>query len=293
MSQKDLLHRYLFEDYQVRGELVQLEQSYADILANLNYPKPVQRLLGELQVATTLLTATLKFEGSITVQLQGDGPVNLAVINGDHNQQLRGVARWNGVVPETNNIQQLLGKGVMVITVSPIRGERYQGVVDLNGETLEQCLEQYFAQSEQLATRLWFRTGEKNGQPQAAGMLLQMLPAAEDKKSSAEDFEHLVTLTDTVKNDELFSLDAEEVLVRLYHQEQVRVFEPQSVIFKCGCSKERSAAALLNVAKEELLDIIAEKGQIDMHCDYCGSHYAFTASDVNDIYTPDIGNPVH
>lgn len=293
MSQKDLLHRYLFEDYQVRGELVQLEQSFMDILENLNYPKPVQQLLGELQVATSLLTATLKFKGTIAVQLQGDGPVTLAVINGDEDLQLRGVARWNGTVPETNKIHELIGKGVMVITISPEQGERYQGIVDLSGETLQECLEQYFEQSEQLTTRLWFRTGQANGKPQAAGMMLQMMPASDDKKSSKEDFEHLTSLTDTIKNEELFNLPAEEVLVRLYHQEQVRLFEPQPVTFKCGCSHERSAAALLNVDKEELLDIIAEKGQIEMHCDYCGSLYSFGAGDVEDIHAPNIGKPVH
>lgn len=293
MSQKDLLHRYLFEDHQVRGELVQLEQSFTDILENLNYPKPVQQLLGELQVATSLLTATLKFKGSIAVQLQGDGPVTLAVINGDESLQLRGVARWNGVVPDTNKISELIGKGVMVITISPDKGERYQGIVDLSGDTLQTCLEQYFEQSEQLSTRLWFRTGEVNGKPQAAGMMLQRLPASDDKKSSDEDFDHLVSLTETIKNEELFNLDAEDVLVRLYHQEKVRVFEPQPVTFKCGCSQERSATALLNVSKQELLDIIAEKGQIEMHCDYCGSLYAFNAGDVEDIHTPNIGNPTH
>ncbi|EDM65591.1 Hsp33-like chaperonin [Moritella sp. PE36] len=293
MSQKDLLHRYLFEDHQVRGEIVQLEQSFIDILENLNYPRPVQRLLGELQVATSLLTATLKFKGSITVQLQGDGPVTLAVINGNEDLELRGVARWNGSVPDTNNVKELIGKGVMVITISPDKGERYQGIVELGGDTLQECLEKYFEQSEQLTTRLWFRTGKVGYRKQAAGMMLQKLPASDDKKSSPEDFEHLVALTETIKDDELFNLDAEDVLVRLYHQEKVRLFDPQTVSFKCGCSHERSATALLSVAKEELLDIIAEKGQIEMHCDYCGSLYAFNAGDVEDIHAPQIGNPVH
>lgn len=293
MSQKDLLHRYLFEDHQVRGELVQLEQSYIDILENLNYPKPVQQLLGELQVATSLLTATLKFKGSIAVQLQGDGPITLAVINGDENLQLRGVARWNGVVPKTNKISELIGKGVMVITISPDKGERYQGVVDLSGDTLQACLEQYFEQSEQLATRLWFRTGVVNGKPQAAGMMLQRLPNSDDKESTEADFEHLASLTETIKNEELFNLDAEEVLVRLYHQEKVRIFEPQPVSFKCGCSKSRSSAALLNVSKNELLDIIAEKGQIEMHCDYCGSLYSFNAGDVEDIHATQQDKSIH
>lgn len=137
----------------------------------------MQKLLGELLVATSLLTATLKFEGSITVQLQGDGPVRLAVINGDHNQQLRGVARYEGELPTDDKLQSLVGNGQLVITITPEEGERYQGIIALEADTLATCLEQYFAQSEQLATRLWIRTGHHQGQPRAAGILLQELPA--------------------------------------------------------------------------------------------------------------------
>ncbi|GAL07820.1 33 kDa chaperonin [Photobacterium aphoticum] len=136
---KDSLHRYLFDGVSVRGELVQLGETYQEIISSQAYPAPVQTLLGELLVATSLLTATLKFEGSITVQLQGDGPVSLAVINGDHNQQLRGVARWNGDVPTTGSIHDLMGKGHMVITITPEKGERYQGVVGLEGDNLAAC----------------------------------------------------------------------------------------------------------------------------------------------------------
>lgn len=136
----DSLYRYLFEGVSVRGELVQLADTYQQIISSKEYPAPVQNLLGELLVATSLLTATLKFEGSITVQLQGDGPIKLAVINGDHDQKMRGVARWDGDVPATGNIHDLIGKGHMVITITPTKGERYQGVVGLEGTTLAECL---------------------------------------------------------------------------------------------------------------------------------------------------------
>ena len=163
MSNQDLLYRYLFEEYEVRGELVQLDSTYRHIVDAQNYPVQVQKLLGELLVATSLLTATLKFEGSITVQLQGDGPVRLAVINGDHNQQLRGVARYEGELPTDDKLQSLVGNGQLVITITPEEGERYQGIIALEADTLATCLEQYFAQSEQLAIRLWIRTGHHEG----------------------------------------------------------------------------------------------------------------------------------
>ncbi|OAN19207.1 molecular chaperone Hsp33 [Photobacterium jeanii] len=273
----DSLYRYLFEGVSVRGELVQIADTYQQIISSKEYPAPVQNLLGELLVATSLLTATLKFEGSITVQLQGDGPIKLAVINGDHNQKMRGVARWDGDVPATNSIHELIGKGHMVITITPTKGERYQGIVGLEGETLADCLEGYFQNSEQLKTQIVLRVGEHEGKANAAGMLLQILP---DGKGHEDDFDHLSQLTNTVKNEELFGLPAEDVLYRLYHQEEVKLFEPQAVAFECGCSRERSASAIVSIERSEVEKIIAEEGKVSLHCDYCGTSYDFDSIDV-------------
>lgn len=211
----NMLHRYLFEDLSVRGELVQLDETYQHMISSQEYPAAVQHLIGELLVATSLLTATLKFEGSITLQLQGNGPVSLVVINGDNNQQVRGVARWQGDIADDAGLHDMLGKGHLVITIEPKQGERYQGVVGLEGDTLADVLEGYFLRSEQLKTRLWIRVGEHAGKACAAGMLLQIVP---DGKGSADDFEHLEQLTDTIKNEELFALPAEELLYRLYNR---------------------------------------------------------------------------
>jgi molecular chaperone Hsp33 len=273
----DNLYRYLFEGVSVRGELVQLGNTYQQIIASKEYPAPVQKLLGELLVATSLLTATLKFEGSITVQLQGDGPVRLAVINGDHDQKMRGVARWEGEVPTEGTIHDIIGNGHLVITITPTKGERYQGVVGLEGDSLAESLEGYFANSEQLKTRIILRTGEFEGNAKAAGMLLQIMPDGQGKEG---DFEHLEQLTETVKNEELFGLEAQDVLYRLYHQEEVKLFDPQPVEFHCGCSRERSASAICSIERIEVEKIIADEGKISLHCDYCGTSYDFDSIDV-------------
>ncbi len=140
MAHQDQLHRYLFENYAVRGELVTVSETHGkQVLENHNYPLPVKTILGELLVATSLLTATLKFAGDITVQLQGDGPMSLAVINGNNRQQMRGVARVQGDVPENADLKTLVGNGYLVITITPEEGERYQGVVGLEGDTLAAC----------------------------------------------------------------------------------------------------------------------------------------------------------
>ena len=280
MAQHDQLHRYLFENYAVRGELVTVSGSLQHILENHDYPQPVKMILGELLVATSLLTATLKFAGDITVQLQGDGPMSLAVINGNNRQEMRGVARVQGEVPDDADLKTLIGNGYLVITIAPEEGERYQGVVGLEGNTLAECLEDYFMRSEQLPTRLFIRTGVVDGKAAAGGMLLQVLPAQD---TQANDFEHLATLTDTIKLEELTTLPANDVLWRLYHEEEVTLYDPQDVVFKCTCSRERCAGALRTLPDEEIDSILAEEGEIDMHCDYCGNHYLFNSMDIAEI----------
>ncbi len=277
MSQQDQMHRYLFENYAVRGELVNVSQTWRDILSGHDYPQPVQQILGELLVATSLLTATLKFDGDITVQLQGDGPLNLAVINGNNRQEMRGVARMQGEIAEGSSLKEMVGNGYLVITISPEKGERYQGVVGLEGDTLAACLEDYFMRSEQLPTRLFLRTGSADDQPGAGGILLQVLPAQD---ASTDDFNHLATLTETIKTEELLALSPTEVLWRLYHQEEVTVYDPQDVVFKCTCSRERCGDVLKTLPQSEVDEILAEDGEIDMHCDYCGSHYVYDAVDI-------------
>ncbi|MFZ7259695.1 Hsp33 family molecular chaperone HslO [Avibacterium avium] len=272
-ADNDKLYRYLFKNRAVRGEWVRLNQSFKDTLNTHHYPKVVQNLLGEMMVATSLLTATLKFNGSITVQIQGDGPLSLALVNGSDDQKMRALARLQGEVRDEMSLSELIGKGVLVITITPNEGERYQGVIGLDKPTITECLEDYFVRSEQLQTQLIIRTGEFNGEPVAAGMLLQVMP---DGVGEEGDFEHLATLTATVKDEEIFGLSAEEMLYRLYHEETVEIYPAQNVEFFCGCTQERSGGALLLLPENEIGEILAEhNGSIDMQCECCGTHYFF------------------
>lgn len=279
--QQDLLHRYTFDQLDVRGELVQIEQTYQEMISGHEYPVAVQKLLGELLVATCLLTATLKFEGDIAVQLQGDGPVKYAVINGDDQQNMRGIARLQSEVAGST-IKELIGNGVMVLTITPNKGERYQGIVPLEHETLAECLEAYFAQSEQLQTRLWFTTDTTGGSEKASGLLLQVLPV--NKEKSIEDFTHLEALSNTIKDEELLTLDATTVLTRLYHEDNPRVYEPQPIHFKCGCTREKTITALVNVGQQALLDDAAANGEVKISCHYCLKDYIFSEQDIKSIF---------
>lgn len=269
----DKLYRYLFQNRAVRGEWVRLNDTFTETLNTHQYPKAVQNLLGEMLVATSLLTAIMKFEGTITVQIQGDGPLKLAVVNGNEKQQLRALARTQAEIADNASLSEMIGNGVLVISIMPNDGERYQGVIALDKPTIRECLEDYFIRSEQLQTHLVIRTGEYEGKAVAGGLLLQIMP---DGTGTPEDFEHLMTLAETVKDEELFGLAAEELLFRLYHEEHVEVYPPQATEFHCGCSRERSGNAILLLPMEEIDEMLAEKnGVIDMQCECCGTQYFF------------------
>jgi len=273
----DQLHRYLFDNVHVRGELVQVSNTYQEIIQSHNYPAPVNHILGQLLAATAMMTALLKFEGDIAVQIQGEGPIPALVVNGNDKQELRGVANITGDVT-SEKLTELFPKGYMVITITPRIGERYQGIVGLDKDTLAQCLEAYFEQSEQLKTHFWLRADDTN----AAGMMIQALP--EESSSDDDGYDNLHQLSATIKNEELFELEADVILNRLYHQEEVRVFEPQSLSFKCSCSAQRSSAAIKAVGREEAESIISEEGAIVMHCDYCNTKYEFDAQDIAHMF---------
>jgi len=287
----DTLNRYLFDDRHARGELVQLSKSYQSIIKNHDYPLSVRLLLGELMAATCLLTATLKFEGDITVQLQGNGPVGYMSVNGDNNQQMRGIAKIVDMAEASTakSLQQLLGKGNMVVTIKPGQGEPYQGVVALDKPTLAQCFAHYFEVSAQISTQVWlFSDDDKQ---QVAGSLIQLLPDGDGSPESLaqqqSDFEHLAQLTNTIKAEEIFSLDAEALLYRLYHQEKVSLYEPQAVSYQCGCSSNKCLSAIAQMQPNEIQAILAEQGKISMTCDYCLTSYDFFAEQLKSFTSKD------
>lgn len=288
----DILDRFLFEDRPLRGEIVSLEKSFQEILASSTYPLSVQQLLGELMVAASLLTATLKFEGEIALQIQSEGPVRYAIINGTHDQKLRGVARWNEELEDfPTSFAGLFEKGVLAITLTPKNGQRYQGMVALDKPNLAACVEDYFLQSEQLLTKV-FLTTAMTSEPKAAGMLIQIVPTTSETSNveSNPDFEHAAHLASTISTKEIMEISHKEMIHRLYHEDDIRIFEPQTVQFECDCSKNRSAQALKNIAKDELLQIIKEDGAIKMDCQFCHAIYTFDNIDVENIHAQNLSS---
>lgn len=275
MAIANAIHRFTFSELDVRGEVVQLDEVYSELCKGHNYPAPVKSLLGELLAMTSLLTATLKFEGHINVTIQGNGPVNYLTVNGTHNQNLRGVARTVEDV-QGNDLLSLVGQdAILIITLTPKKGEQYQGVVKIEDDSLSAAIERYFQQSEQLPTRVWLHTDIKG--MKCGGLFLQVLPGTPEQDNG---FEHAVALGATITAEELFTLPIEHILHRLYHEDDVRLYPPQTVQYVCGCNRERTAIALRSVDREELREIIREDGELKLTCDYCLTDYVYDAVDV-------------
>jgi len=279
MTQSDNLHRFVLERTNVRGELAHLDASWRGLLERHDYPGPVRDLLGQAVVAARLLAATVKVDGSLTLQLQGEGPVTLLVVQAEAGGAVRGLAHWRGEVPAADFARQV-GEGRLAITIDP-GGERdrYQGIVPLEGQrSLARALEDYFARSEQLATRLWLAAdGER-----AAGLLLQALPG---EAPDPDAWDRAVHLGATVTDAELLDLPPLEMLRRLFHEEDVRVFDPDPVSFRCRCSRERIAEVLRGLGREEIQGLLAEEGVVETHCEFCNQRYAFDAVDVEALFT--------
>jgi molecular chaperone Hsp33 len=299
MPSNDLLHRFIFDDADIRGELITLGNSYREVLSHNNYPPAIAQLLGEFLTAVGLLSSTLKFDGVIILQARGDGAIATIMAECNNHNSLRGIVRMNENVAlnetlaQTGSLQQLLGKGVLFISIEPKRAEifegkveRYQGIVPMDSENLASCLEHYFYQSEQLATRLWFSANAEN----ASGLLIQTLPAQLNKnpKENTAHWETVIALAETIAPEELLTLEHPTILHRLFHEQNLRVYEPRSLNFACSCSRERCATALLTLGITEVEEVLIEKGHIEIDCQFCNQHYHFTAVDVRKLLGGDV-----
>lgn len=275
----DFIQRFHFSDSPVRGEVVQLGTAVEEVLDRHAYPERVAALLAEALAASVLLTTTLKFQGSLMLQARGNGPLETLMVECNHRREVRGIATvsedWTQDMAELSFAQLFGSEAQLAITIDPEEGQRYQGIVPLDGATLAQCLEHYFAQSEQLPTRLWLAAGDEA----AAGLLLQVLPG-HDQGEDADVWPRLCQLTDTVRPDELLALPASELLYRLYHEETVELYESESVSFHCSCSRERTERVLLSLGEAELRGIIADQGAIEVACQFCNQEYRFDPIDV-------------
>ncbi|MBC3875627.1 Hsp33 family molecular chaperone HslO [Undibacterium flavidum] len=291
---KDNLQKFMFEHAGVRGELVELPNTWQEILSHQAYPQAVKAILGELLAAAALLSANLKFNGTMVMQIHGDGPIKLLVVECDSQLRLRATAKLaaNAVIADDATLSDLVhshGQGRFVITLDPndkMPGQQaYQGIVPLDGESISTIIENYMMRSEQLDTKLWLAADGTV----TRGLLLQKLPKHGGTESSVEDeteaWNRAVILGSTLKQEELLSTDIETLMTRLFWEETLRVFEPVHPEFHCNCTREKVGDMLKMLGEVEVSTAIAELNQLDINCDFCGKHYSFDQVDCAQLFT--------
>lgn len=298
---QDTLQKFIFDNAAVKGEFVEISDTWREIQSRHDYPAPVKTVLGEMLAAAALLSANLKFNGAIIMQIHGDGPVRLLVVECDSDLRLRATAKLaeGAVVTDDATLTDLLnlhGKGRFVITLDPLEkmpGQQpYQGIVPLDGDDMATVIENYMLRSEQLDTRLWLAADATVSR----GLLLQKLPrhsGKDDQVEQASEADELETwnravmLASTLKQEELLSTDIQTLMNRLFWEETIRVFEPAHPSFHCSCTREKVGNMLKMLGRGEVDEALADLGQLGINCDFCGKHYEFDKVDCAQLFATD------
>ena len=287
-NHSDIRTRFIFDDMPIRGMHIRLEKVWHHIGNQKHYPVAIRRALGELLASGALLSANLKNEGALIVQVQGQGRLKMLVVEATSENTVRATARWDETaeIHDDESLTALLGENsVFVLTHQPKDADPWQGVVPLEGDSIAQMLVNYMKRSEQLDTYITLAADD-----QAAGaLLLQRLPEEELDDAA---WEHVTTLAQTLTPQELTGLDAHHALYRLYHETPPRVFEPEAIEFACTCSRGKVSDMLLMLVGQEVGGVVAEQGSIQIDCDFCHSKYVFDETDVNALFGADVVNVV-
>lgn len=269
------------EKANVRGVLVHLDDTWTEALGRAEYPPNVRRVLGHAMAAIQLMASTIKFSGKLTLQARGTGPVSLLVVQANAQGGQRGLAHWKDNPPAAP-LREIFGDTSLSIQIeSGRRGEVYQGVVEAVGDGLQDALANYFENSEQLPTRFWLHCNDHH----AVGLLLQQLPEeSREHKNDEDDWHRVALMADTVDPEELYSLDAEQLLGRVFSEDEVRLYDAEPLRFECNCSRERTAGLIEGLGRAEALDIVKQEGQIEIICEFCNSKNVFDSIDVETIF---------
>jgi molecular chaperone Hsp33 len=295
MHDRDCLHRFLFEHFPIRGHIVHLDASWRALLEHREYPSVIRDTLGEAVAASVLLSATLKFEGTLSLQLKGQGPMHLMLAQCSDALGVRAVARYKESESYGRDLAALSGEGSLTVTVeNEDLSQRYQGIVPLTGERLSDCMRNYFETSEQLPTRLWLHADEHG----ASGLLLQRLSDDSvqsrstgsrlhemDRGEIDDAWNRVQMLADTLKPEELQTLSDRNILRRLFAEDDVRLFEPAPVFFRCRCSRERVLGMLRALGPDEVRSVLAEQGHVEVRCDFCNRAYRLDSVDVEQLFS--------
>ncbi len=281
MRERDTQQRFLIESCDVRGHLVQLDDTWRDAIARTQYPPAVRQILGEAFAAATLLASTIKFDGKMTLQVRGKGPIHLLVVQVTNQGSVRGLARWTSE-PDGAGLLDAFGQEArMIITIEAREyAEPYQGIVPLEGDCLAEALQAYFRTSEQLPTQLYLAVSDSC----AAGVLVQKLPEQERTYHDADGWQRATLLCNTLSDKELCVDDSQTLLHRIFHEERVRLFDAEQVCFHCSCSRERTDGMLIGLGRAEIESILIDQGNVEITCEFCDSLYTYDSVDVAALF---------
>lgn len=279
MAQNDFIQRFIFENAPVKGEIVHLETTFQDIINKKDYPPMVEQLLGEALISTLLIVSSIKFKGSLSLQFQGDQRLPLLLVQTDENLNIRACVRFQeNLATEEYAESFLTGKMALTITQDN-QTQSYQSIVPIGSTSMAENLMFYFAQSEQISTKIWL-AAESN---RAAGIMLQLMPGGTTEERE-HFWEYAVQIGETITPQELINLNNETLLHRLYHEEDLRLFDKRNVRFQCRCSQEKMRQVLLAIGEKEARDIISEQGKIEVECDFCNKKYYMDIIDLEMLF---------
>ncbi len=274
------VQRFLFKDLNIRGQHIQLNESWQEMLKDLHYPAAIVELLGELTAVSILMASGLKHEGRITMQVQGSGPVTLLVVDVTHDLKIRGVAKTSQEIGEANSLDELLGDGQILMTMENTQTQHhFQSYVPRQGESIAQAFESFLSQSEQLPSKLWLSANAKA----LGGVMVQKMPETDHVDSDAWD--RISHLTSTVTTQEITHLDVETLIHRLFHEELVELFDAQEVNYECPKDDEKVKKMLLSLGEAEVRRLLEEQGEIVIHNEMCNYHLRFDEAAVNELFS--------
>lgn len=279
MHDTDSIQRFLFEHASIRGEIIHLNSIYQTIIQQRTYPFAVKRLLGEAMLSCALLAGSIKFEGEISLQFHGDTRLPLLLVQCDNKLNIRAFAKYQEDEADVDYNGAFL-QGKMVLNINQFnQTQTYQSVVPIHSISMGDNLMHYFAQSEQIPSQVWLSVDEEN----AAGMLLQLMPG-QNTLQREQFWEYALHIGQTITDKELFTLDNETILHRLYHETELRLYDARALHYHCRCSFEKMKQVLVVLGEEDVQQLIKEKGQVEIYCDFCNSGYKFDAIDVTLLF---------
>jgi molecular chaperone Hsp33 len=285
-NHQDTLHHFIFENSPIRGNIAHLNATYCDAVQHQALPGVLKNALGELMAASALLISTIKMEGALILQLQSKGILKLLVVECNSDLEIRATAKWDkellgGKHPQSKadaTFTELISDGQFVITLDPKQGEPYQGIVPIEGDSIAEMLEHYMLRSQQIDTSIWLHCNDT----QASGMLLQKLP--NQHSDDIDMWNRVNQLAKTISDTELAELAPADLLTRLFHEEEVRLFQPRPTRAFCSCNRDNVANMLVMLGQTEVESIMEEQGSIQIHCDFCNKHYVFDESETLQLF---------